>query len=294
MDKHGQLAVLTHIQVHGFEDPAGFALWQSADLHTDRLFIHKQGHVIIAQLLLSLNARRNTVYDRITLIVLLDIHRQHIYRGIIRRRQWGEVSGGINFISVFPPLVTDQFQFTKTHHYRIIKVGHEHPDKTNRFKIRNITHFQLVLFNRNPEQVPFFTAGLPIGQFHITLTDVGDEIRPLAHIRKDIHFILEILLHFIHRIVTVQFFRIRVLGKGIDKLCIVLRHRRVTMRVIDVFITRQNTCNRAIVKRRIPVCFKVVRRRIFQCLGVRDRTRSIYSCQCIQIWPEKALLCSIL
>ena len=222
MNEHIELTILAQIHVEGLEYTPRFVLGQSTNLHAQCLLIQEQGHVIIAKLLLSFNTGRNTIYDRLPLVVFLHIDRKCIERYEIGNGQVCICARGIDPVSEFSPLVSDQLELTKAHHDRVGKPCHKHADKSNGLEIGDIAHLSLELLYRNSEQIPTLRTGLSIGQGDRGRAHIGNIIGAGPHVRQNVDPILKIFLGLIHCIVAVQLFGIWILAKGRYELRIVI------------------------------------------------------------------------
>src|SRR5690606_13982487 len=101
------------------------------------------------------------------------------------------------------PLISDKLQFTKTHNNLFFETCNKHADKTDRFQIRNITHFGLERRNRYPEQVPVLSTGAVGRKVNEDGSFICDKVCADLHVRLDIDFILKIFFRFTQSVIPV-------------------------------------------------------------------------------------------
>ncbi len=110
---------------------------QVTNLQAHGLFVQQDIYIIVAELLLALDTRRNYIRDRCTCAVLFNIYSCQVKGGYTVG--WNRdvlTRNGIQFIIKNTPLIADQLHGCKTAYNRIRKPGKKHSHKTDRFEIR--------------------------------------------------------------------------------------------------------------------------------------------------------------
>src|SRR5690606_28018566 len=282
VNEHLQASELAHVKVHCLEHTSRLTPFQSTELNAERLLILKQLHIVITQLLLPANARRYHIRYRLTLIILLEVHRKRIEFNRIIRRNVHIITCSVNLKLELPPLITHELKLCKPQHNGIREAGHEHPDESNGFEIGNVTNLRFKLIHRYSKEIPALITLRIVRKRHRYIPHVRNEVITHRHEWLDVDLVLEIFFRFIQCIVTIQLLCVGILGKRIHKLAVVIRDWRVTMWVVDVFITLDNA--RVIrVECRIAIRLEVIRRRIFQCRWIGCR---IIHLQCLEVSLE--------
>jgi len=222
MRKQLQAFILTQVVVRILIDGACIHRCQICYFQRKRLFV-LLAYLRLARVQYASNTRRQDVVDRIAIAVFFYIDSRNFQCTFDSRRHFrvGQV------LLIATPFTANQLQRTETQHDGFPESGHIHTHETDRLEVVDRTDTTLVFLDRYLKLVPGNSLLLIIRQTNRARTLVCNEVRTYHCIfRSNSHFILEILLVFIQRIILVDIFHIRY---GFGRCAVTLR------RIIDIF-----------------------------------------------------------
>ena len=270
MDIHLQMTIAAQIERGITIDGLRLALAQILHHHTECLLVGF-GQLWLTGVCDTLDARRQYIVDRTTVVVLLDIDRTHLQRTAIR------ASGQRLLIDT--PLTTYQVERTKAQHDRFLELGQEHTHKTDAGEVGDAAHTVVVLRERDAELIPPHLFPVTITQGSGIFADVGNEVTAQLHIlRAQAHLILEITLILVESIVLINVLHVRIgLVRGIITFRLLVGVGRVTLWHVDALIAVENTCLLGIKVAATEIVVVIVGR-----VGIPGSTQAVVDVDAIQ------------
>ena len=235
---HEELEVLvaTEVEVRVLIDGTCIAASEVFDRERKCLFVVLQ-HLILSRFDGAADARRQNVVNGVLIIVFFEVHRAHHE---LAGRSCRHVL--IKGLLIVAPLAAYETQRGETQHNRLIEARQEHAYEADRREVADAAVFAFVFAQRNAEQIPFRGRRFAVARFRIDGAHVDNVVLTDLHGRGiDAHTVLIIFFVLVEREILVDIFyvRRRLVGRSVS---FAVGGRRVTVRIVDIFVTLEDRC----------------------------------------------------
>ena len=235
---HEELKVLVaaEVEVRVLIDGARIAASEVFDRERKGLFVVLQ-HLVLSRFDGAADAGGQDVVNGVFVVVFFEVHRAHHE---LAGRSCRHVL--IKWLPVVAPLAAYETQRGETQHNRLVEACQEHAYEADRGEVADAAELAFVFAQRNAEQIPFRGRRFAVARFRIDGAHVDNVVLSDLHGRGiDAHTVLIIFFVLVEReiLVDVLHVRRRLVGRSVS---FAVGGRRVTVRIVDIFVTLEDRC----------------------------------------------------
>ena len=239
--EHAQALVHAHVEVDVAVGRPRITVLQAADLQLQRLLVQLglvgRGHIDLPD-----DARGRDVVDRLTVAVLLDVHRADGELRVGRVVRLDLLRSGQGLV-VLPPFTADQLEPRETQGHGLAPPGHEDPHETDAPEIADAADARFEIPDRHLELEPLHLTGLPVGHGLVGHEHVGEvvaaDVRLVEVSGAERDAVLEVTLDGAQGQVLVEVLRVGE-GRGGNGISLGLRRARVALVAIEEPVTLEH------------------------------------------------------